>query len=68
MRTVPRRRHYLPSQWLTLLTPVFGYSDSRDAYVLRAIGKRVGPVLRADRRVAQRRRLEGPERRRAHVA
>ncbi|HEX3518112.1 MAG TPA: hypothetical protein VHT29_03655 [Solirubrobacteraceae bacterium] len=67
MRAVPRRRHYLASQRLTLLTPVFRYSDSRDAYVLRVIGKRVGPVLRADRRVTKRRRLEGPERR-AHAA
>lgn len=68
MRTVPRRRHYLPSHWLMLLTPVFRYSDSRDAYVLRLVGRRVGPVLRADRRVTKRRCLEGPERRRAHVA
>lgn len=67
MRAVPRRRHYLASQWLTLLTPVFRYSDSRDAYVLRLVGNRAGPVLRVDRRVAKRRRLEGPERR-AHAA
>ncbi|HEV7163646.1 MAG TPA: hypothetical protein VGN25_10365 [Solirubrobacteraceae bacterium] len=68
MRTVPRRRHYLPSHWLMFLTPVFGYSDSRDAYVLRLVGRRVGPVLRTDRRVMKRRHLDGPDRRRAHAA
>lgn len=50
MRTVRRSRHYLAKHWLTLLTPAFGYNDYRDAYVLRGIGKRFGPVLRLERR------------------
>jgi hypothetical protein len=33
-----------------LSSPLFTYNFSRDAYVLRAVGKRVGPVLREDRR------------------
>jgi hypothetical protein len=38
---------------LTLLWPLFRYSMSRDAYVLRLVGNRAGPVLvrrRADAR------------------
>jgi hypothetical protein len=31
---------------LTVLKPVLRYSASRDAYVLRGVGNRVGPVLR----------------------
>lgn len=33
---------------LTLLSPFFRYSLSRDAYVLRGIGQRHGPVLREE--------------------
>jgi hypothetical protein len=51
MRTVRRPRRYVNSQLLTLLTLVFSYNDRRDAYVMRGVGQRVGPVLRADRRV-----------------
>jgi hypothetical protein len=51
MRTVRRPRRYVNSQVLTLLTPVFSYNDRRDAYLIRGVGARVGPVLRADRRV-----------------
>jgi hypothetical protein len=64
MRTVRRPRHYVASHWLTLLTPVFGYNYSRDAYVLRLVGRHVGPVLRADRRVRRERPVEGADRRR----
>ncbi len=67
MRTVPRRRRYLASQWLLLLGPVLRYSNSRDAYVLRVIGNQMGPVLRVDRRL-ERRPLDGVDRRRAHAA
>jgi hypothetical protein len=67
MRTVPRRRRFLASHWLSLLAPVLRYSNSRDAYVLRAIGNRMGPVLRVDRRL-ERRPLDGVDRRRAHAA
>ncbi len=51
-----------------LLTPVFGYNYSRDAYVLRGVGRRVGPVLRADRRIHRERPAEGDRRRRASWA
>ena len=50
MRTVRRPRQYLAGPWLALLRPVLRYSSSRDAYVLRLIGSRRGPVLRIDRR------------------
>jgi hypothetical protein len=51
MRTVRRPRRYVNSQLLTLLAPVFSYDNRRDAYLMRGIGERVGPVLRVDRRV-----------------
>jgi hypothetical protein len=63
MRVVTRPRRYVAPRWLSLLGPVLRYSGSRDAYVLRAVGNRLGPVLRQDRRQLQRRRLQGPERR-----
>jgi len=63
MRVVRRPRRYVAPQWLKLLGPMLRYSGSRDAFVLRAVGNRVGPVLRQDRRQMQRRRLQGPERR-----
>jgi hypothetical protein len=50
LRTVRRPRRYVAQQFLTLLTPAFAYDYARDAYVLRAVGEHVGPVLRADRR------------------
>jgi hypothetical protein len=50
VRTVKRPRRYVARHWLVLASPLFTYNFSRDAYVLRAIGKRVGPVLREDRR------------------
>jgi hypothetical protein len=34
---------------LKAFTPFFRYSPSRDAYVLRVVGNRIGPVLRARR-------------------
>jgi len=52
--------------WLILSRPFTRYSASRDAYVLRVVGRRVGPVLRVDRR--RRRRFDGVDRRRASVA
>lgn len=45
-RRVPRRRRYISPSALSLLRPLLRYSGSRDAYVLRAIGNRHGPVLR----------------------
>jgi hypothetical protein len=68
MRRVQRPRRYVANHWLILMTPVLRYSSSRDAYVLRGLGNRMGPVLRVDRRSMQRRRLDGPERRSPHAA
>ncbi len=34
-----------------MLKLAFTYNYSRDAYVLRGVGRRYGPVLKADRRV-----------------
>jgi hypothetical protein len=50
------------------MRPVFRYSYTRDAYVLRGIGHSSGPVLVADRRLARKRRFDGVERRRARIA
>jgi len=46
-----------------LMRPVLRYSVSRDAYVLRGVGRHVGPVLRVDRRMVRRPRFDGAERR-----
>jgi hypothetical protein len=67
MRTVRRPRRYLDRRWLLLTSPFFRYSSSRDAYVLRGVGGRVGPVLRAERR-RERRPLEGVDRRQPRAA
>jgi hypothetical protein len=66
MRTAKRPRRYVARHWLLLVRPVFRYSAVRDAYVLRVVGRRVGPVLRLDRRHEQ--RLDGVERRHTSVA
>jgi len=47
----PRRRRPVAPSTLTLLWPLFRYSAIRDAYVLRLIGGRRGPVLVARRPV-----------------
>jgi hypothetical protein len=46
------------------LRALLRYSATRDAYVLRIIGRRFGLVLRVDRRAA-RMPFDGPDRRRA---
>ncbi len=61
MRTVRRPRRYLSRQLKPFLMPLFRYSSAREAYVLRVVGRRIGPVLRFDRRGPQ--RFEGVERR-----
>jgi hypothetical protein len=33
---------------LALLFPIFRYSHGREAYVLRIVGNRIGPVLRRE--------------------
>ena len=50
MRTVRRPRRYIAAHWLLLLRPALRYSSSREAYILRLIGRDRGPVLRVDRR------------------
>jgi hypothetical protein len=66
MRKVKRPRQYVAQHWLVLLSPLFRYSQARDAHVLRVVGSTVGPVLRVERRGnRRRRRFDGVERRRA---
>lgn len=60
-----RPRHYVSSMTLMLTRPLFRYSLSRDAYVMRLVGNSSGPVLRRERRRVQR-EFAGPERR--HLA
>jgi len=50
-----------------LMRPMMRYSWSRDAYVLRVVGGRMGPVLRMDRRLSRGAR-EGVDRRQPHIA
>jgi hypothetical protein len=50
MRTTRRPRRYVRSETLTLISPLFGYDSRRDAYTLRGVGRRVGPVFLEDRR------------------
>ena len=49
MRVTPRRRRFITRARLWWLTPLLRYSYSRDAYILRGIGRHVGPVLRVKR-------------------
>jgi hypothetical protein len=46
-----------------LLRPAFAYDCRRDAYILRVVGRRFGPVLRPDRRVHREQPTEGRDRR-----
>jgi hypothetical protein len=41
----PRPRRAVGPATVSLLRPLFRYSPTRDAYILRLIGKSVGPVL-----------------------
>jgi hypothetical protein len=64
-----RTRRYVAKNTLVLLSPFFRYSYSRDAFVLRGVGRSVGPVLRLDRRcMRDGRPLDGIERRAARIA
>jgi hypothetical protein len=45
-----RPRRYVARRWLVLMRPVLRFSPGRDAYILRGVGRRFGPVLRLDRR------------------
>ena len=46
-RATPRPRRYVSPRALKLLSPLFAYNHNRDAYILRGVGKRFGPVLRS---------------------
>jgi hypothetical protein len=45
-RRFKRERRPVSPRTITALRPPFRYSYSRDAYVLRGVGQRVGPVLK----------------------
>jgi hypothetical protein len=62
-RSTARPRRYVHRFWLLALRPLLRFSVTRDAFVLRGIGNRLGPVLRPDRRARRRRRFDGVERR-----
>ena len=69
MRTAARPRRYMARHWLLLLRPVLRYSPTRDAFVLRFVGRSRGPVLRPERRRRRRQPpFEGIERRGARAA
>jgi hypothetical protein len=46
-RDSPRPRHDLPPRVVLLLRPFFRYSDWRNAWVLRLVGERFGPVIQS---------------------
>jgi hypothetical protein len=41
-----RHSHHVPPGVLAMLRPIFRYSYTIDAYVLRGVGRHVGPVLK----------------------
>ena len=45
MRESQRDRRRIRPATLAVLRPLFRYSAGRDAYVLRIVGNRLGPVL-----------------------
>jgi hypothetical protein len=47
LRAKPRPRRHVAPWVLSALRPFFVYNHNRDAYILRAVGKRIGPVLRS---------------------
>jgi hypothetical protein len=46
MRQIPRHRRDVHPALMVLALPLFRQSVSRNAYVLRGVGHRYGPVLR----------------------
>jgi hypothetical protein len=48
-RESPRPRRHIPPKALAVLKPFLRFSDSRQAYVLRGVGNRFGPVLAVPR-------------------
>jgi hypothetical protein len=51
VRAERRPRRYVARHWLLLLRPLFAYNYTRDAYVMRGLGRQLGPVLRCERRM-----------------
>jgi hypothetical protein len=45
MRTARRPRRGVGRSVLSVLSPFYRYSDSREAWMLRGVGRWVGPVL-----------------------
>ncbi|HKP89771.1 MAG TPA: hypothetical protein VJT75_07310 [Thermoleophilaceae bacterium] len=45
MRTARRPRHEVNGRTLRALSPLFRYSESRDAWVLRLVGRHLGPAF-----------------------
>jgi hypothetical protein len=45
-RLSARPRHEIPRPFLFVLKPIFRHDRHRDAWVLRIVGKQLGPVLR----------------------
>ncbi len=48
---------------LIAMRPFLRYSSGRDAYVVRIVGNRFGPVMRPDRRRGHRSSFQGIDRR-----
>ncbi len=69
MRTVKRPRRYIAPRWIVIGRPLLRYSTPRDAYVLRVVGRKWGPVLRSERRRprAVESVTQAPERRGSHA-
>lgn len=68
MRTVKRPRRYIAPRWIAIGRPLLRYSTPRDAYVLRVVGRKWGPVLRSDRRRPRMHdSVSAPERRSSHA-
>ena len=44
--TSMRPRRYVRPWVIAVATPLFRYSTSRDAYILRGVGQKRGPVLK----------------------
>jgi hypothetical protein len=45
MRTSVRTRHEAPAPLIAMVRPFMRYSSHRDAFVLRGVGNRFGPVI-----------------------
>jgi hypothetical protein len=63
MRSTPRPRRYLGPAPFVVARPFVRYDYWRDAYVLRLVGHRAGPVIRRDRRRRGPTEFAGPNRR-----